>query len=145
MPDATLRGKVEDTLRKSSALAQYWQRPVTGAQLQAEVTRMAANTRQPDILREIWSALDNDPYVIAEVLARPLLVERQLQSWFGSDAFPVEFVPTRFDETTLSCAPAEPSIRIPDAEFPETRLPLIVFPLPVTMIPSWFALVSMPS
>ena len=86
MPDAAIREKVEDSLRKSAALAKYWQRPVTSAQLQAEVARMAAQTRQPEMLRELWNALDNDPFVIAEVLARPLLVERQLQSWYATDA-----------------------------------------------------------
>src|SRR4051812_3492152 len=82
VPDSAIREKVEDTLRKSAALEKYWQRPVTGEQLQAEVLRMAAHTRQPEVLRELWSALDNDPLVIAEILARPLLVERQLQSWY---------------------------------------------------------------
>jgi len=86
MPDTAIREKVEDTLRKSAALATYWQRPVTGAQLQAEISRMAAQTRQPDVLRELWNALDNDPYVIAECLARPLLVERELGAWYAHDA-----------------------------------------------------------
>ena len=44
MPDDVIRAKVEDTLRKSAALAHYWQRPVTGNQLQAEVDRMASQT-----------------------------------------------------------------------------------------------------
>lgn len=37
---------------------------------------MAETTRNPEILRELWSALGNDPQLIAECLARPLLVER---------------------------------------------------------------------
>ena len=85
MPEAAIRQKVEDTLRKSAALAIFWQRPITGAQLQAELSRMSAHTHQPDTLRELWTALDNDPYVIAECLARPLLVERQLGSWYAKD------------------------------------------------------------
>jgi hypothetical protein len=31
---------------------------------------------QPEVLRELFAALDNDPFVIAECLARPVLVER---------------------------------------------------------------------
>jgi N-acetylneuraminic acid mutarotase len=85
VPEASLQTQVEETLRKSAALAQYWQRPVTGAQLQAELARMAAQTRQPEVLRELWAALDNDPYVAAECLARPLLVERELRSWYAQD------------------------------------------------------------
>jgi N-acetylneuraminic acid mutarotase len=85
VPEAVIRTKVEDTLRKSTALAQLWQSPVTSEQLQAEMERMAANTRQPDVLRELFAALDNDPFVIAECLARPLLVERELQAWYARD------------------------------------------------------------
>jgi hypothetical protein len=41
--------------------------------------RMAANTnKQPDVLRELFEALGNDPFVIAECLARPIAAERLL-------------------------------------------------------------------
>src|SRR4051812_17068397 len=86
MPDDVIRAKVEDTLRKSAALAHYWQRPVTGDQLQAEVARMASQSKQPEVLRELFAALDNNPAIIAEVLARPILVERQLGNWYAKDA-----------------------------------------------------------
>ncbi len=78
LPEAVLRAKVEDALRQSNALARYWQQPITPEQLQAELERMAQNTKQPAVLRELWAALDNDPFVIAECLARPLLAEREL-------------------------------------------------------------------
>ncbi len=58
--DEAIREKVEEALRKSTALATVWQRPITAAQLQAEVARMAANSRQAEFLRELWRALDND-------------------------------------------------------------------------------------
>ncbi len=76
MPDSALRAKVEDDLRKSEALRVYWQRPITEAQLQSEMERMARQTKQPAVLAELWEALGNDPYVIAECLARPLLTNR---------------------------------------------------------------------
>jgi hypothetical protein len=79
------RARVEDVLRKSDALARQWQRPVTARQLQAEVERMARETRQPGVLRELWQALDNDPLVVAEVLARPALVERLARNSYSSD------------------------------------------------------------
>ncbi len=85
MPNDAIRAKVEDTLRKSAALARYWQRPVTAAQLQAEVARMASQSKQPEVLQELFSALDNNPAIIAECLARPLLVERQLGNWYARD------------------------------------------------------------
>jgi N-acetylneuraminic acid mutarotase len=37
---------------------------------------MARDTKQPEVLRELFEALRNDPFVIAECLARPTLVER---------------------------------------------------------------------
>src|SRR2546421_7473487 len=40
--------------------------------------RMALHTKQPEVLRELFEVLGNDPFVIAECLARPVLVERAL-------------------------------------------------------------------
>jgi N-acetylneuraminic acid mutarotase len=86
MPEESIRTKVEETLRKSAALAAYWQRPITGEQLQAEVARIASQTKQPQVLQELFAALDNNPIAIAECLARPLLVERELQNWYARDS-----------------------------------------------------------
>jgi hypothetical protein len=38
--------------------------------LQAEMDRTAENTKQPEVLRELFEALANDPVVVAECLAR---------------------------------------------------------------------------
>jgi N-acetylneuraminic acid mutarotase len=76
MPQEAIGKKVEDYLRYSQALEDYWQRPITAEQLQAEMERMAQNTKQPEVLRELFEALGNDPLVIAECLARPILSER---------------------------------------------------------------------
>jgi N-acetylneuraminic acid mutarotase len=76
MSQAQLERKVEDYLRNSQALGDYWQRPITADQLQAEMERMASHTKQSEVLREIFEALGNDPFVIAECLARPVLAER---------------------------------------------------------------------
>jgi N-acetylneuraminic acid mutarotase len=85
MSRAQLEKKVADYLRKSQALEDYWQRPITGEQLQAEMDRMAKHTKQPEVLREVFEALGNDPFVIAECLARPSLAERLLTSWYAYD------------------------------------------------------------
>jgi N-acetylneuraminic acid mutarotase len=68
--------KVEDYLRDSQALEDSWQKPITPEQLQAEMERMAQHTKQPEVLSELFEALGNDPFVIAECLARPTLSER---------------------------------------------------------------------
>ncbi len=85
MPASVLQAKVEDDLRKSQALGVYWQRPITGEQLQAEMDRMARQTKQPAMLAELWAALGNDPFVIAECLARPALANRLIRSWYAHD------------------------------------------------------------
>ena len=85
MSQAQLENKVEDYLRNSQALADYWQRPITADQLQAEMKRMASDTRQPEVLRELFEALGNDPFVIAECLARPVLTERLIADLSGQD------------------------------------------------------------
>ena len=41
---------------------------------------MAKHTRQSEVLQELFDALGNDPFVIAECLARPALAERLLTS-----------------------------------------------------------------
>jgi N-acetylneuraminic acid mutarotase len=76
MSQAQLEQQVADYLSKSQALEDYWQRPITAAQLQAEMDRMAKHTKQPEVLHELFEALGNDPFVIAECLARPILSER---------------------------------------------------------------------
>src|SRR5438552_439153 len=86
MSQAQLETKVEDYLRNSQALDDYWQRPITTEQLQAEMDRMARDTKQPDVLRELFSALGNDPFVIAECLARPLLAERLTADFRGQNS-----------------------------------------------------------
>ena len=85
MSEAQLEKKVADYLRNSQALEDFWQRPITAKQLQAETGRMAAHTRQPEVLRELFEALGNDPFVIAECLARPALAERLLTNWYAYD------------------------------------------------------------
>jgi N-acetylneuraminic acid mutarotase len=76
VPSAQLEKKVADYLRDSQALEDHWQRPITADQLQAEMDRMAQHTNQPEVLREVFAALGNDPFVIAECLVRPVLAER---------------------------------------------------------------------
>jgi N-acetylneuraminic acid mutarotase len=76
MSQATIEQKVQDYLRHSELLEQEWQKPITLEQLQAEMDRIAQHTKQPEVLRELFAALGNDLFVIAECLARPVLTER---------------------------------------------------------------------
>ena len=84
MSQAQIERKVHDYLRKSQALQDYWQQPITSEQLQAEMNRMAQHTKQPEVLHEVFQALGNDAFVIAECLARPVLAERLFNSALAS-------------------------------------------------------------
>ncbi len=85
MSEEEIRKKVEETLKMSKALEEVWRHPITGSDLQAEMERMAETTRDAETLRELWNALGNDPQLIAECLARPLLVERLIHDWYAFD------------------------------------------------------------
>jgi hypothetical protein len=85
MSQAQLEKKVADYLRKSQALEDHWQRPITAEQLQVEMNRMAQHTKQPEVLRELFEALGNDPVIIAECVARPALVERLMAKFYSHD------------------------------------------------------------
>src|SRR6266404_6998219 len=68
--------KVNDYLHRSQLLVEHWKQPIAAGQLQAEMDRMAEHTKQPEVLSELFAALGQDPFVIAECLARPALAER---------------------------------------------------------------------
>ena len=85
MSQAQLENKVAGYLHDSLVLEDYWQRPITAQQLQAEMDRMAQDTKQPEVLRELFEALGSDPAVIAECLARPTLAERLIADFSAQD------------------------------------------------------------
>lgn len=86
IPAREIRSKVSDALKKSAALDSLWYRPITGEQLQAEMDRMTRESKDPDMLRELFATLGNDPERIAECLARPILVDRLVRDWYYGDA-----------------------------------------------------------
>jgi len=47
--------------------------------------RMTRDTKQAEVLRELFEALGNDPAVIAECLARPILAERLFADFSAQD------------------------------------------------------------
>src|SRR5436190_1293752 len=49
MSQPQIEKKVQDYQRDSQALEAYWQRPITAEQLQAEIERMARDTKQPEV------------------------------------------------------------------------------------------------
>src|SRR6267378_3217040 len=85
MSQGQLENKVASYLHDSLVLQDNWQKPITAEQLQAEMDRMTRDTKQPEVLRELFDALRNDPAVIAECLARPTLAERLIADFSAQD------------------------------------------------------------
>lgn len=85
VPREVLENKVRTYLKQSVALEKLWKTPVTAAALQAEMDRIVVNTRLPERLQEVYRALGDDPILIAESLARPVLVDRLARSFFAFD------------------------------------------------------------
>jgi N-acetylneuraminic acid mutarotase len=77
LPVGAIRAKVAAVLAKSEALEAARGRPIRRDELQAELDRMARRSRDPRMLEELFAALGDDPFLIAETLARPALVERR--------------------------------------------------------------------
>lgn len=86
LPADAIRVRVTDDLRKSNALERFWNQPITPQQLQAEMNRMARETRDPATLRELFAALGNDPTRIAETLARRSLADRLVRKRQAGDS-----------------------------------------------------------
>ncbi len=85
VPRKVLENKVREYLELSAVLDRFWATPLTGEMLGRELERIAANTRFPDRLREIYAALGHDPVLVHEALARPSLVRRMARSFFRGD------------------------------------------------------------
>src|SRR5437667_12518028 len=58
---------------------------MSDAQLQAEMDRMAEQPKQPAVMRELFGAIGNEPFVIAECFARPALADRLITNWYAYD------------------------------------------------------------
>ncbi len=74
--DGALRAQVEAMLERSQILASAYGRPIGPRDLDAEIARMRRDTRDPQRLQELFAALGGNHTLIAECLARPVLVER---------------------------------------------------------------------
>jgi VCBS repeat-containing protein len=85
LPDSTLNKKVISDLRKSAALKSFWQTLITPEQVQTEIKRMVKESKDQATLSEIFSALKNDPFLIAEGLVHPLLVEQKIRKLYSYD------------------------------------------------------------
>ena len=101
VPVSVLRDKVAEAVANSNAVSTLRGRPLSATELRAEVERMKRTTRAPEMLDKLFAALGNDPWLIAEMLARPLLAERFLEAW-NAKAQPFDVVDLDTDEESGS-------------------------------------------
>ena len=85
MSESFIRDKVDNYLQASDGLEVLWQSPITAADLQTEMNRMVSETRDPELLDELFAALGYDPVVIAECLARPILADLRIRNRYARD------------------------------------------------------------
>ena len=85
LPPATIQRLVRQDLQKEAVLRKVYGLEITSAQIDAEVQRINATTRAPDILADLKAVLGNDPARFARTVARPILVERELRARFEDD------------------------------------------------------------
>ena len=83
---ALIEKKAMEPLRMSDALKQYWNIEITPEMLQTEMDRMERESKDRDTLHELFSALHNNPYLIAETLVRDNLAEKALRNHYAYDA-----------------------------------------------------------
>ena len=119
---AELEKKVTDYLRESEAVGKERGSEITASELQAEMDRMAQHTGQSDVLRELFAALGNDPFVIAECLARPILAGRFV-SELGRESAVEAFVSNAgapgTSAPTSSSASRLAAYKVPDISIPK--------------------------
>jgi hypothetical protein len=85
MKESIIRQRAEDAVRMSHLLDEFWGRPIGAAELQAELDRLVANTKNPAMLGEFFAALGDDPDLIAECLARPIVARRTALELYADD------------------------------------------------------------
>ena len=85
MPPSLVEKLIRDDLHKEAVLKKVYGIEITQAMLAAEVQRINATTRAPDVLDELKAALGNDTNRFAQTVARPIVVERILRDKFEND------------------------------------------------------------
>ena len=85
MPRKQVADKVERGLFFEAVLENVLNQPLTAGMIQAELDRLGRETRQPELLLDVFSALDHDPKLVVDCFVRPLLAERLVREEFAWD------------------------------------------------------------
>ncbi|MFT5471275.1 MAG: hypothetical protein ACI8UO_006408 [Verrucomicrobiales bacterium] len=85
VPAAVIEAKVRLALKKEQLLKDTYGIALSPERIAAEVARIDSNTRSPEMLAELKTALGDDPDLYAQVFAKLILVERELRQRFVND------------------------------------------------------------
>jgi len=85
MPAPRIEQLVKLDSTKEDILKNIYGVVITPAMVEAEVQRINATTRAPEVLAELKAALDNNAERFARSIARPIIVERLLRGRFDND------------------------------------------------------------
>ena len=85
MPRELIEQLTRQDRHKEAVLGKVYGVEITPAMVEAEVRRIDATTRAPEMLAEIKHALGDDPARFARAMARPIVVERELRRRFDND------------------------------------------------------------
>lgn len=86
MPRAAIERKVQQELLKESVLKSVYGIEISPAMVQQEVERIQKTSLAPEALKQLQTALGNDPERFARAVVRPLVVDRVLRERFAADA-----------------------------------------------------------
>ncbi len=79
LDEKTLAERAEQGVLESALLFERFGVRIEPAALRGEIERMVRDTRRPAVLRDLFAALGDDPVLVAETLARPLVADRLLR------------------------------------------------------------------
>ena len=78
-------GRRRTDLARLDALQSYWKIVPTEALLDRELSRLAREITPPELLARLRAALEDDPFLIRECLARPAFIERVGRDLYAFD------------------------------------------------------------
>lgn len=113
MSQRQVEQSVRAYLQNSQLLADQWHQPIAPAQLQAEMNRMADQSKQPEVLAELFDVLGNDPAVIAECLARPILAERLVREHWQDKSNSKALQTTKLEQPAVADIPVLANYTLP--------------------------------
>ncbi len=102
IPRSVEERKVRTCLEETVLLEERWGVSITPELLSSELARVVRSSRMPDRLQELFANLGNDPVLISEAIALPILADRWARSLQARDRIPGE----SFDDWMANASPS---------------------------------------